>query len=300
MTAISERAEIRPSFKDRHPILKDVPDSKFPQSVAIIPDKNRTWATRLGLDPLDGQLAGIRRSLEISDEYDDAPVKRFFLWVASDDNITERDPSQMVPFLSKATEAIRSKKQAMINTNRRLFLVGNPLMLPGKLREAMQDVSDATKNNTGQELYLGAAYGQEDEAIRTTQRMFIHAAQFGARLVANFIKENPGLSDEDLAAQIDLIGRQAGSLVNSIDYINKFHDAEGLWRDVDMIFRTFPDAETIANPDGFFKFYLSGIGDVNGRHTMVYAIPKPFPALDDRSIDLSIRDFSITNRNLGR
>lgn len=67
-----------------------------------------------------------------------------------------------------------------------------------------------------------------------------------------------------------------------------------------MIFRTFPDAETIANPDGFFKFYLSGIGDVNGRHTMVYAIPKPFPALDDRSIDLSIRDFSITNRNLGR
>lgn len=291
MTAISERAEMRPSFRDRHPMLKEVPDSGFPQSVALIPDKNRTYARNLGLDVVQGYLAGTKNALKIVDEYADAPIKRLFAWGASIDNLKGRSNAEISAFTQAVRGALMMKKDSIVNSNRKLIHIGSKdsRLIGGGLLDTLADVEEATKHNTGQEIYLGFGYGDKDHEVRVSQRIGIKSARLGAQLV----RSNPDISDDEIDSQIS-------SLIDA-DFINAMYDGGGLWQDVDLLLRTYPDINSIKEPDSdFFRFHLSGIGKVDGPSTIVYAFPVPFPQLSFTQVDSAILNFSNSTRTKGK
>lgn len=278
-----ERRDMQPSFRDRHPSLREIPDENFPQSAALIPDKNRTYARFLGLPPIDGYLLGTQNALKILDEYADSPLQRVLAWAASVDNLTKRSPLEIKTFTMAVQQALKLKKGELVSSNRRFHHIGSkdPLVVPPGILETLADVEEATAENTGQELYLAFGYGEDDHKIRTSQRLVTMGAQL--------IRDNPSMTDEEI-----------NMLVNE-DLVNSLYDAGGKWQNVDMLIRTYANEDAIRDSGGkFSRFHLSGIGDVVGSKTVIYTFPTPFPNLNFNHIDSAIVDFAETERNIGK
>ncbi len=278
-----EQLGIGLSFKERHPKLKDTPDSRFPQRAALVPDKNRTTAMGMGLPSIEGYSLGTKRALIIFDEYADAPIKSLFVWTSSIDNLLKRKRMEKYAIARNVGAGLMSRRDNFKATNRKFTHVGSkdPSLVPQPLLNIFSRLEEETYENTGQEIQLGFAYGEGDHRVRSSQRF--------ALFVAQLIRENPYMTDE-----------QIETLVTE-DFIKSFYDVGGNWTNVHLLLRTYYNADAIKSPQGnFFKFHLSEIGEVHGPKTAVYAVPTPFPLLGFDDIDSAILDYATTERPEGK
>ena len=62
----------------------------IPTHVAIIPDGNRRWAKKKGLQPWDGHEAGVKNLEKVLRENLDLGVKYVTFWGSSVDNLQKR------------------------------------------------------------------------------------------------------------------------------------------------------------------------------------------------------------------
>ena len=74
------------SVFDRFPILKEIPQERFPQTVLIIPDGNGRFATMNNLPISEGHKLGgyaLKKALEL---FVELPIKTLLVWGFSNDN----------------------------------------------------------------------------------------------------------------------------------------------------------------------------------------------------------------------
>ena len=63
---------------------------RTPQHIAIIPDGNRRWGTRLGIAPWEGHREGRRTFVTIARAIFNTSIPYFTFWGASEDNLLKR------------------------------------------------------------------------------------------------------------------------------------------------------------------------------------------------------------------
>lgn len=69
--------------------------NNLPRHVFIIPDGNRRWARTQGLAPWKGHVRGREIFHEINEAAFECGISHFTFWVASEDNLTKRDPLEI-------------------------------------------------------------------------------------------------------------------------------------------------------------------------------------------------------------
>ena len=145
-------------------LLRRVQSQPLPAHVAVIMDGNRRWATRRGLPRVAGHREGVKTVRSIVRAAGDLGLRYLTLYAFSTEN-WNRPEDEVSTLMSLLREAIQRELPDLMKQNVRLRVIGRPNGVPALLREGIDHVVDATRSNTGLNVFMAFNYGGRDELI---------------------------------------------------------------------------------------------------------------------------------------
>jgi len=144
--------------------------SRLPRHVAVIMDGNGRWAQRRGLNRLEGHRRGkdsVRAVVETSRRLG---IPYLSLFAFSTEN-WQRPPAEVRALMALLHRYLRNELRQMIKKNVRLRAVGDLDRLPPRVRESLDEVITATRNNTGLTVILALSYGAREEIVQAARAL---------------------------------------------------------------------------------------------------------------------------------
>lgn len=181
--------------------------NNIPTHVAVIPDGNRRWARKRGLQPWIGHQRGAKSFEKILKKALELKIPYFTFWGSSWDNLTKR-PKTEVKFLFKLynEQFKRIAEDKRVHKNKvRINVFGRwREILPEETKKSIERVLEITKNYNKYFLTLLIAYNGTDEMVDCAQKIANLAKEKTIKVTEKLIKEN--LWTKDLPP-VDLIIR---------------------------------------------------------------------------------------------
>lgn len=180
----------------------------IPRHIAVIPDGNRRWAKKRGLQPWRGHLAGVKALEKILAKAQEFKIPYFTFWGASWDNLTKRSKAE-IDFLFKLYTKYFQKavKDKRIHQNKvKINVFGRwKEISPKTTQKAIEKAIEATKNYNKYFLTFLLAYNGTDEMIDCIQKVIkLNNPNTITKVTPKLIKEN--LWTKDLPP-VDLVIR---------------------------------------------------------------------------------------------
>ncbi len=253
--------ETERSMWDRFPKLREIEKKgKFPQNVFIIPDGNRRWAKKLGLDDAAGHEKGseviVQAFNDLSELSDHIPFVG--AWGLSIDNLN-RPRNEVNYLMGLFKRTIEKLRPDILKRGDRFIRIGREDVFDGypAVREVLEETERETKQNSGQVIYVAVGFSGEDQEFRMMQEF------------ANRIKRTPEVS------------------INP-NFLRSFRDGNGLIPPADLVIRTSGEKR------------LSDLGWIAGKGTELYFTSKLFPNCGTGDFVKALVDFSKRDRRLGK
>ena len=207
--------------------------TRIPRHVAIIMDGNGRWARKRGLPRLAGHRAGtenIRRVIEGFAEYE---VKNLTLYAFSTENWA-RPQDEVRGLLRILEEVIGRETRNLHEKGARLRHLGRLDGLSERLKRAVCDAIELTKDNTRITVNIAFNYGGRAEILDAIQRMLrdgvepekVDEALFGQYLYT------AGLPDPDLIIRTAGEMRLSNFLIWQAAY-SEYYSTPVFWPDFD-------------------------------------------------------------------
>lgn len=207
--------------------------------IAIIPDGNRRWARRRGLQAFWGHKSGADSAEKVFEKAVQLKIPYFTFWGSSLDNISRRSPEE-VSFLFAIFEEYFRKlltDKKIKENNIRIRVIGRWRdMFPENLKRVIEELMEKTKNYSRHHLTLLMAYSGIDEMIVAVQRIAETEYQN-----SEFKKINKDLIKKNLWTNelppVDLVIRTGGEPHWSAGFMMwdtadaKIHFSRTLWPD---------------------------------------------------------------------
>ena len=152
-------------------VAEQAQKTEIPRHIAIIMDGNGRWAEAQGLPRIQGHERGAHVVHEIVNECCEiAGIKQLTLFAFSIENW--KRPKHEVAFIMHLLKNFMAEqKKHIVQKNVQLKIVGDLDGLPKGARDSVQDVLDATENNTGLVLALAVNYGGRQEIANAAQEI---------------------------------------------------------------------------------------------------------------------------------
>ena len=170
-----------------------------PQHVVIIPDGNRRWAKKHGLAPLEGHKKGLDTALKVVRGSRNLGVKILTLWGFSTENWNR--PSIEVGYLMRVyTWFFNKHLKELVREGVRFHWLGRRDRVPKALRQILEKIEAATKQNTKYILNIAIDYGGHEELISAFRKILkkgVKPSEISEELVAQNL-ETADLPDPDL------------------------------------------------------------------------------------------------------
>jgi undecaprenyl diphosphate synthase len=157
-----------PTVKITQPSEEELRESvlaqSVPEHVAIIMDGNGRWATRRGLPRVAGHREGVTAVRRIVKAADGIGLRYLTLYAFSTENWSrpENEVSMLMALLERT---ITAELPDLMAQNIRLRVIGRPEGVPQDLQRGIDDVVQATADNTGLNLLMAFNYGGRDELL---------------------------------------------------------------------------------------------------------------------------------------
>ncbi|MCB1109828.1 MAG: di-trans,poly-cis-decaprenylcistransferase [Chlamydiia bacterium] len=206
-----------------------------PQHVAIIMDGNRRWARKQGKPAEMGHWFGAEQLDLIVRAASELGIKTLTAYSFSTEN-WGRAPHEVEVLMQLLEAYLVNKREELVKEGVRLHTIGEIEKFPERVRKALQDTIQATKNNDRIDLVLALNYGGRDEIRRAFLRM--HQAISEGNLEIENVTESAISSYLDTAKWPDpeLFIRPSGELRMSNFLIwqssySEIYSTEVLWPD---------------------------------------------------------------------
>lgn len=177
-----------------------------PNHIAIIQDGNRRYAKMLGIDTPKGHRAGADKTEEMLDWAQELGIKHITLYTFSTENFL-RNKEEVAQLFA----LFKEKFLAILNDERvekykiRVQMVGDRLMLPDDLRDAVNKAEKATQGNTGFHLNIALAYGGRNEIVLAAREILSAVAKnevspdmIDVHMVEQHLHDKKGIPPVDL------------------------------------------------------------------------------------------------------
>ena len=151
-------------------LLQLIDRAKIPGHIAIIMDGNGRWAVEKGLPRQEGHRQGVETVRETVRCADKLGVNTLTLFAFSTEN--RQRPAWEVNYLMSLPEKyFHSELPELIRKNVQVRLTGDAARLPRKVRKAVEDGREATRDNTGMILNFALNYGSRTEILRAVNNL---------------------------------------------------------------------------------------------------------------------------------
>lgn len=186
-----------------------------PRHVGLVMDGNRRWAREMGLDnPSLGHRYGAEHLEHVLDWCDQAGIKQVTVYLASLDNLSKRDESE-VDFLMRVIEEVIAERLARPDGRWQVHVAGRLDALPDDTAHALKAVRDVTLDR-GLTRHLTIAVGYDGRAeVTDAVRAVLEEAADGGESLTDVAER---ITVEDIARHLytkempdpDLVIRTSG------------------------------------------------------------------------------------------
>lgn len=137
---------------------------KLPRHIAIIMDGNGRWAKERKLPRIEGHKEGIESVRDIVESCGEIGISYLTLYTFSKEN-WKRPITEIREIMNLLYEHLESELQELNKNQVRVQFIGRFHKLRKKIRDRMQNMVEATKNNTGLCLTFAISYSGRAEII---------------------------------------------------------------------------------------------------------------------------------------
>lgn len=206
-----------------------------PKHVAIILDGNGRWAKKRGLPRNVGHSQGSRAVEKICEDAWNLGIHYLTVYAFSTENWNR--PDQEVAALMKLLRNYMktSIKRSMRN-NMKVRVIGDKTALDDDLREDINKLEEATKDNTGLHFQIAINYGSRNEIIRGVKKLYLDIKEgkeeidnISESLFDNYL-DTHGIPDPDLLIRTSGELRVSNFLLWQLAY-TEFYFTDVLWPD---------------------------------------------------------------------
>lgn len=172
-------------------------ERKVPNHVAIILDGNGRWAKAKGLPRTAGHVQGAKAVEAICEDAYNMGINYLTVYAFSTENWSR--PEKEVETLMKLLRDYmkNSLKRAQKN-NMCVRVLGDKSRLAEDIRESIERLEEATKDNTGLHFQIAINYGSRDEITRAVKSL--------SQKVAAGALSPEDINEECIASQLDTVG----------------------------------------------------------------------------------------------
>ncbi len=183
-------------------LTRKIDPEKVPRHIAIIMDGNGRWAVERGLPRQEGHRQGVETVRDIVRCAEKLGISILTLFAFSTEN-WQRPAWEVNYLMSLPEKYFQSELPELIRKNVQVRLIGDAARLPRKVRKAVEDGSEATRDNTGMILNFALNYGSRSEILRAVNNLIKEAAagkvkgQVDEKTFSSYLY-TAGLPDPDL------------------------------------------------------------------------------------------------------
>ncbi len=161
--------------------LKEYPIDfgRIPQHIAIVMDGNGRWAKAKGFPRSVGHRNGVNSVDKVVEACKEVGVRYLSVYAFSTEN-WKRPKDEVNTLMQLLVEFAHSKLSKISRNNVRVMILGDLAAVPAYAREALSNLMERTKHNTGLTLNLCINYGSRWEILTATQQ-FARQVQQGER-----------------------------------------------------------------------------------------------------------------------
>ena len=143
---------------------------KIPNHVAIILDGNGRWAKSKGMPRNYGHVQGAKTVEVICEEAYRMGIQYLTVYAFSTEN-WNRPRDEVDALMSLLRNYMKTCLRTAAKNNMCVRIIGEKSRLDADIRKRMEELEEATKNNTGLHFQIAINYGGRDEIVRAMRQL---------------------------------------------------------------------------------------------------------------------------------
>jgi len=150
-----------------------IKNGPMPQHIGIIPDGNRRWARKLGLQPSLGHIYGYEKLKEVLKWIWSLNIKYVTIYAMSSENCRYRDINERERLFELARRGLNEllNMKDIHEKEIRIRIIGNYSLIPKDIVELAKMVEETTKNYSKYYLNIALCYGGRQEIIDAVKKI---------------------------------------------------------------------------------------------------------------------------------
>ena len=150
--------------------LHSINKSKIPNHIAVIMDGNGRWAKGKGMQRIFGHRNALTAIRETADTASELGVKFLTMYAFSTEN-WNRPKLEVDALMSLLINTLKKELPEFQRKNVKINSIGDTLSLPKNAQNVLNNVIEATKNNTKITLTFALSYGGREEIVNTIKNI---------------------------------------------------------------------------------------------------------------------------------
>jgi len=143
---------------------------KIPQHVAIILDGNGRWAKAKGMPRNYGHVQGAKNVERICEDAYHMGIKYLTVYAFSTEN-WRRSRDEVDALMTLLRNYMKTCLKTAAKNNMCVRIIGDKTRLDEDIRKRMDQLEEATKDNTGLHFQIAINYGGRDELVRAARKL---------------------------------------------------------------------------------------------------------------------------------
>jgi undecaprenyl diphosphate synthase len=210
-------------------------DLMIPKHVAIILDGNGRWAKKKRMPRNYGHTQGSKVVEKICEEAYKMGIQYLTVYAFSTENW--KRPKEEVNALMKLLQTyLDTSIRTSTKNNMRVRVIGDRSKLSEEILKCIEDLEEASKNNTGLNFQVAINYGSRDEILRAAKALSIDVKlnkididQIDETMFEQYL-DTKGIPDPDLLIRTSGEQRLSNYMLWQLAY-TEFYFTETLWPD---------------------------------------------------------------------
>lgn len=207
----------------------------IPQHIAIILDGNGRWAKKKGMPRNYGHAQGSKNVERICEEAYKMGVKYLTVYAFSTEN-WKRPKDEVDALMTLLRNYMKTCLKTAAKNRMKVRVIGDKTVLDADIRNRIEELEEATKNNDGLNFQIALNYGSRDEMLRAMRRLCADCQD--GKVVPEQIDEGVfeqyldtyGIPDPDLMIRTSGEQRLSNYLLWQLAY-SEFYFTDVLWPD---------------------------------------------------------------------